>query len=311
MLSRRRLLTVLPAACCQGLAPILRAALAGGGKRVAAVYPSSLEPCAQAVEGLRSRLAANDEIPVDLLDLNGADFAVDAAREAQRKPAAVVAVGSEALRAVLDWRGAGRIISTMALAADSAGEYTAGRVAAAVYLDIPIRALIAELRRIFPEKTRVGVIRDPRRGGDRSWPVRSLAPDPGLVHFAECASADELLPVFLAFRHKVDFVICLPDSTLYNAATARPLIMASIENRLPVVGFSPAFLHAGAAVAMYPDYRAVGEQTGDLVRRCLGASECGGAESPRKIAVAVNAKVLRLLGLAFDASANPFLAVVR
>jgi ABC-type uncharacterized transport system substrate-binding protein len=92
-------------------------------------------------------------------------------------------------------------------------------------------------------------------------------------------------------------VICLPDAALYNGATARPLIMASLEHRLPVVGFSPAFLRAGAAVAIYPDYRAIGLQTAELVRRCLESGECASTETPRKTVVAVNTRVLRMLGI--------------
>jgi ABC-type uncharacterized transport system substrate-binding protein len=87
--------------------------------------------------------------------------------------------------------------------------------------------------------------------------------------------------------------------------------MASLENRLPIVGFSPAFLRAGAAVAIYPDYRGVGQQTADLVRRCLEPGDCSSWETPRKLNVAVNAKVMRMLGIDFNARANPDLVVLR
>ena len=311
MLSRRSMLIALPAALgYPGLPGNLRASPAGSVKRVAVAYPSALEPCTEAVEGLRQGLSGS-EVALDLLDVNKATFAGDAAQEMSRKPVAIVAVGSDAVRAVLAQDSQTKTISSMTLEADRAAGSQAGRVTAAVYLDIPIRTLVVELRKIFPEKTRVGVIRNPGRGGDTASQIRSQAPEPGLLEIAECASADELLPVFLAFRKKVDFVVCLPDGSLYNSATARPLIMASLENRLPIVGFSPAFLRAGAAVAVYPDYRGIGQQTADLVRRCLEPGDCTGWETPRKVEVAVNAKVLRMLGMEFKAVANPDLVVVR
>jgi putative ABC transport system substrate-binding protein len=307
MLSRRSMLIALPAAFgCQGLLGNLRAAAAGGARRVAVLFPSALEPCVEAVEGLRLRLSGN-EVSLDLADLNSTTFTTDADRAMAGKPVAVVAIGSEALHSVLDREPQVKIISTMTLEADRAAGSRAGRVAAAVYLDIPIRTVIAELRKLFPEKARVGLIRNPGRGGETSQ-IRSQAPD---LEIADCATADELLPVFLAFRKRVDFVICLPDGSLYNSATARPLIMASLENRLPIVGFSPAFLRAGAALAVYPDYRGIGQQTADLVRRCLEPGDFASRETPRKINVAVNAKVLRMLGLDFKAGANPDLVIVR
>ncbi|MGC9946591.1 MAG: ABC transporter substrate binding protein [Bryobacteraceae bacterium] len=311
MVSRRAILIGLPAALgCQGLSGNLSGSAAGGTKRVAVVFPSALEPCAQAVEGLRSRLSGGD-VAVDLVDVSQATFAVDADREIARRPAAIVAVGSDAVRAVLARESQAKTISSMTLEADRAAGLQAGRVTAAVYLDIPIRTLIVELRKVFPQKARVGVIRNPGRGGETASQIRSQAPEPALLEIADCASADELLPVFLAFRKKVDFVICLPDGSLYNSATARPLIMASLENRLPIVGFSPAFLRAGAAAAIYPDYRGIGQQTADVVRRCLEPGDCASRETPRKVDVAVNAKVLRMLGIDFQPAANPDLVILR
>ncbi|MGO4879217.1 MAG: ABC transporter substrate-binding protein [Bryobacteraceae bacterium] len=311
MLSRRSMLMALPAAF--GLAAtrgILRAGIANGARRIAVVFPSSLQPCAEAVDGLRERLSGG-EIVLDLLDANKATFAADATAELVRKPAVVVAVGSDAVRQASALESTFKIVSTMTLEADRAGGWSqASRVAAAVYLDIPIHTQISELRKIFPERTRVGVIRNPGRG-EPMPSLRTLGPDPGTLEIADCATADELLPVFLRFRKKVDFVLCLPDSSLYNSATARPLIMASLENRLPIVGFSPAFVRAGAAVGIYPDYGGVGRQTGDLVRRCLEPGDCAGWETPRKIDVAVNAKVLRMLGLEYRPGANPDVVVLR
>jgi ABC-type uncharacterized transport system substrate-binding protein len=312
MLSRRNMLMALPAALgCRGPLGDLWAAALGGAKRVAVVYPAALEPCVEAVEGLRLRLSGS-ELAVDLLDVNEAALGGGAAQEMPRRPAVIVAVGSDAVRAVLARESQIRTVSTMTLEADRpAAASPARRVTGAVYLDIPIHTLVAELRKLFPAKTRVGVIRNPRRGGDLAFESRGQMPDPGSLEIADCATADELLPVFLAFRKKVDFVVCLPDGSLYNGATARPLIMASLENRLPIVGFSPAFLRAGAAVAIYPDYRGVGRQTADLVRRCLEPGDCASWETPRKVAVAVNAKVLRMLGIDFEAAANPELVILR
>jgi ABC-type uncharacterized transport system substrate-binding protein len=197
------------------------------------------------------------------------------------------------------------------LEADHAAESQTTRVHAAIYLDIPARILVAELRKLFPSRPRIGVIRNPIRRDPSAAQIRGQGADMSSVEVADCATPDELLPVFLGMRKKVDFVICLPDGSLYNGATARPLIMASLENRLPIVGFSPAFLRAGAAVALYPDYRAIGYQTADLIRRCLEPGDCACAESPKKVSVAVNAKILRMLGIQFAAAAYPDVLVVQ
>jgi len=307
MLTRRSMLLRLSAALASiGVARNWPASAAGIARRIAVMFPSAVEPCTEALEGMRQRFSGSDVV-LDLLDVNQPAFLADAQQAMLRKPAVIVAVGSDALRAILVRESSVKTVSTMTLEADRDNGSKAGRVTAAVYLDIPLRTIAAELRRLFPEKTRIGVIRNPGRGNS----IRGQVPEGGALEIADCATANELLPVFLAFRKKVDFVVCLPDSSLYNGATARPLIMSSLENRLPIVGFSPAFLRAGAAVAIYPNYRGVGEQTADLVRRCLEPGDCAGWEAPRKVDVAVNAKVLRMIGVDFKVSAGADLMVLR
>lgn len=98
----------------------------------------------------------------------------------------------------------------------------------------------------------------------------------------------------------MDFVLCLPDSTLYNSTTAKPLILASLNNRVPIVGFSANFVRAGAAIGVYPDFRDVGVQTGEIAQRGLAGQAIAADEGPRKVTVAVNQRVVRLLGLEYQ-----------
>jgi ABC-type uncharacterized transport system substrate-binding protein len=68
---------------------------------------------------------------------------------------------------------------------------------------------------------------------------------------------------------------------------------------LPVFGFSPAFVRAGAAAGVYPDYRALGRQTAELALRVQRGEGKGEAaeEYPGKVRIAVNLRMVHLLGL--------------
>jgi len=314
MVSRRFILMGLPLVGWRSGYGPAAARAAAFARRVAVIFPSAVAPCAEAVEGLRTRLPGG-EVSLDLLDLNQDTFTSNVTLELARKPSVIVAVGSEALHAVLDRPAAATMasimVSTMTLEADHAAGLQTARIHAAVYLDIPIRTLVAELRRLFPGRPRIGVIRNSSRGDPTAIQIRGQGPEMSSVEVADCSTPDALLPVFLSLRKKVDFVICLPDGVLYNGATARPLIMASLEHRLPIVGFSPAFLRAGAAVAVYPDYRSIGYQTAVVIRRCLEPGDCACGEGPQKVNVAVNAKILRILGMEFAAASFPDVEVLR
>jgi ABC-type uncharacterized transport system substrate-binding protein len=112
----------------------------------------------------------------------------------------------------------------------------------------------------------------------------------------DCSGPEHLMQSFHALQNRVDFVWVPPDGALYNSSTVKPLIRASIENRLPVVGFSASFVRTGAVAGVYPDYFEVGLQAGEMAKNYLSGANLMN-ESPRKIRAAVNPRVARLLGL--------------
>ena len=64
-----------------------------------------------------------------------------------------------------------------------------------------------------------------------------------------------------------------------------------------MIGFSEGFVRAGATVGFYPDYADIGVQTAETVKRYLANQEVSRGEAPRKIRMAVNDRVLRILGI--------------
>ena len=251
MLSRRSMLMALPAAFgWRATRGILRACIANGARRIAVVFPSSRQPCAEAVDGLRERLSGG-EIVLDLLDANKATFAADATAELVRKPAVVVAVGSDAVRQASALESTFKFVSTMTLEADSAGGWSqASRVAAAVYLDIPIHTQISELRKIFPERTRVGVIRNPagRRPCRRCarWSRSGHTRDRRLCHGRRVVAGFSPLPQkgrFCALPARQ-----FPVQQRHGAAADHGVAREPVADRE-----LPAFVRAGAAVGIYPD----------------------------------------------------------
>jgi ABC-type uncharacterized transport system substrate-binding protein len=111
----------------------------------------------------------------------------------------------------------------------------------------------------------------------------------------ECAGPAQLLQVFQSLKDQVDLVLCFPDASLYNSATVKPLVLASLRYRLPLVGFSESFVRAGAAVGIYPNFREIGAQTADLALKALNRQPASRSETPRKYRVAVNQNITRLL----------------
>jgi ABC-type uncharacterized transport system substrate-binding protein len=276
-------------AFCMAAAPIVAQSAAS---EVAVVYRSGSDVYEDALSGLRESVAG---APyrfnfIDLAKPSG-DPALAAMLAAPPKLVAALGVGAwEKLR---DPRL--KVVPAVVLRQDVTA--SGRRPEDAVYADVPLVAVIEQLKQFFPARTRVGLI---YRSG---WPVPDAAAlarakQMGYeVVLLECAGPEKLLQAFSSLKGKADFVIALPDTELYNSATVKPLVLASLEERLPIVGFSAGFVRAGALAGVYPDFRDLGRQTGELVERLLAGQNQHAEMSPNKVVVAINERVVRLLGI--------------
>ncbi len=306
----------------QALGLVLLAAFSparpGGAREageVIVVFASEVPAYQEALEGLRQSLGPGTVQP-RFLDLTVAGFAGELAA-ALGRPATrlVIAIGTDAQLAVFSLRTEVPVLSTMILRSDAvrlpAREPPSQRVAA-VYLDLPVTGLLTEIKKLLPGKTRLGVIRNPSQTGQADPALEARARQLGFTPVVvDCSRPEDLAKAFLSLKPRADLVLLFPDSALYNNATVKPLILASLESRLPIIGFSSNFVRAGAAAGVYPDFRDVGSQAADLALRYLSGRAPLSDETPRKLVVAVNQRITRVLGLQHAPSGSTDLVVFR
>ena len=266
---------------------------------VAIVTTADVEAYAEALDGLKSGLAgASAEIRVFQLEKKGNKPNLPASFVAPQH-GVVIAIGSEAALALSQIPLDVPVLGTMILRSDAdSGKAAGNRTPSTIALDVPIDALADRLKEVFPGKTRLGIILNPAWPGLSSAGLQALAKQHGLaLHIAMCSRAEDVLAAFLSLKGQVDFVWCLPDNSVYNSVTVQALLLASLNNRLPIIGFSSSFVRAGALMGVYPDFREVGMQTAEAVRNYLAGRPLPTLETPRVFRVAVNQRVERLLGV--------------
>lgn len=262
--------------------------------QAAVVFRSGSEAYDQAVAGTREALAAAPCL-IRYIDLADSAGAAALAQTVAVSPKLVAAFGVGAVDRLFDIRAHPPLLPTLILRGDL--KLDASQRAGAIFADVPLVLIAGRLRAAFPGKSRLGLIRR----------ASQIAPDAAIVarlHQAgfdllivECPGAGNLLDAFQSLKGKVDFVIAQPDVELYNSATLKPLVMASLENRLPIVGFSAAFVRAGALAGVYPDFHELGKQTGELMIRILSGHPAHLDEEPRSVVISVNPRIARLIGI--------------
>ena len=101
-------------------------------------------------------------------------------------------------------------------------------------------------------------------------------------------------------KQRVDMVWTAPDSTLYDTASVRALLLAALRTNTPVFGYSTAFVKAGALVGIGVDPEAQGQQAATLALQLLkgaGDAKTSRVNPPENFQIAVNLIVASQIGV--------------
>lgn len=221
-------------------------------------------------------------------------------------PRLIVAVGVGALRGLAETEPRAPLLATLVpravwqRVADSATR--GGRPLSAVWLDQPVARQLDLLRLALPARHRVGILFGPESRMLEAELARAAAERNLEISAQRIDGAEQLPGALQRVLENADILLALPDPQIYNGATIQNVLTSAYRHRLPLAGFSPAYVKAGAMLAVFSTPAQVGVQTADLVRAAL-AGRLPAAQGPRLFSVGVNPDVARSLGIAVDADA--------
>lgn len=277
--------------------------------RVVIVSSDTAPAYTQTAEALTDSLVHQGIPRADISQSFAADLTARLTSGQPPRPVIFVALGSEAtqllvaagsptpvLSALIPRRSFERILR-------SHGKVTSARLSA-IYLDQPLARQLALIRQAFPQAKRLGVLWG-AESSDRATGLRSLAAASGLeLQETTVTQADDLPLALAQVLSSSDVLLALADPTIYNNATIQNILMSSFRARIPLVAFSPAYVRAGAVLAVYTTPVQAAAQAAELVLGVIrGKSLPDRAQEPNDFEVGVNARVAHALDLSPDASA--------
>ncbi len=169
-------------------------------------------------------------------------------------------------------------------------------------LDIPVRLQFETLKAVLPSSKKVGVLYNPRETGEVVRSAAEAATEVGLELIAITVSSVEQLPEMLEdFEKKVDVLWSVADSTVFSSdRSIEFLLRRTLQHRIPFMGLSPAFVKAGALLALSVDYTDVGAQCGEQAAKVLASRPPASLPitTPRKVTLYLNLNVARAIGVA-------------
>ncbi len=142
----------------------------------------------------------------------------------------------------------------------------------AIYIDQPIKRQLRLISESMPTRKQVGILLS-----DNSIYIKSeiikLADKYGLKpQFSIVRSEHEIGSLLSALMLNSDVLLALPDKLVFNRHTAHNILLSSYHKQIPVVGFSRAYVNAGAITAVFSSPEDIGMHMGDTVSSFLGAS---------------------------------------
>ena len=172
----------------------------------------------------------------------------------------------------------------------------------AIYLDQPLDRQVALFRIALPAHKRLGVLIGPD-SQDKLNPLQMAVGNQKIQLVTEkIDSADELLPALQRVLSDSDALLAIPDQLVFTKNNVQSILLTSYRYQDPVIGYSQAYVKAGALYAVYSTAMQIGQQAGELIQHLL-VSKSGTLpvpQYPKYFSVSVNAQVARSLGIQME-----------
>lgn len=265
-----------------------------GGMRVAVVTGAADGAYQETTQALRSALLA--EVPTAAIEEFPAD-GLSAGTLADRRM--IVTVGSKAAQAVAQLGLTRPVLHTLlpGSAYERLPRPREGVPTSAIFLDQPPERQIALLRLALPEWQRVALISGAGSEGLARRLSEAAAARQLQVQATSISSDGELYAALQSVLAEPAVLVAIPDTQVFNSYTVQNVLLTAYRNRSPVLGFSAAYIRAGALLGLYSTPSQIGTQAAGVVARVLQGERLPAPASPARFEVGINPSVARSLGI--------------
>ncbi len=173
----------------------------------------------------------------------------------------------------------------------------------AVYFDQPWARQLSLIRNAVPGR-RVGILlgRDTAELGAN---LLAVAREARMVASIEMVADEaDLVPALKRLLPNIDALLAVPDATIYNRSNIATILLTSYRAKVPLFGFSPSYVKAGALAAVYSHPGQIAQQVAEIIQNMPTSGGLPPPQSPRYFSVNINPQVRMSLELDMDDEAQ-------
>ena len=256
--------------------------------KLAIVYSDSLNSTLRTIRGIKSTIEKSStscEFHEFLLTTTASEIDVEIGSVKNLQPRLILTVGSHATKAVSDRITDVPIIFSAVLNPETSGfvnslQHPGGNITGAS-LDIPFNIQFTYFKRVIQNLKTIGVLYTAETA-NLIPPAKALAKAANLELIAMEVASEKDIPTALdQLNRQVDGIWSVADGGIFTPRSTRFILLNTLRNAKPLMGFSRNLVESGALFSLAYDYKDIGRQTGNIALRVLSG------ESPARIPVAV------------------------
>lgn len=173
-----------------------------------------------------------------------------------------------------------------------------------VRLNVSLARQIAIIARVMPDVRRIGILYNPQVSGTLLGDAQSAAAQNEIeLVTRRIVQPKDVAAALNGLKGKIDALLLIPDHIVITPDTTDFIGLYSLEQRIPVVAFSPKYLKLGAAMTISASPADVGKKAALLAQMLLAGDKVGRNSDVDVPQVDVNEVITRRLGIKVDYSA--------
>jgi ABC-type uncharacterized transport system substrate-binding protein len=275
--------------------------------RFVILHPDAGAGHEEAADALTQELIRGGITRSDIVRLSTADLAGQGLTEGSQTQL-IITLGADALRAALQRNPTTPVLASLIprgayerVLRESGGR--AGLHLSAVFLDQPVARQLELIHLAMPEVDRVGVLWS-KDAQPLFNAMQTAARHRGMqLVSSRVAARGEELTALAPVLADAQVLLALPDPLVFHSGSIANLLLATYRASIPLVGFSPSYVRAGALLSLYSTPRQIGLQTAQRALAQVASAQMPPLTTyPVDYTVEVNAHVARSLGRTMDAS---------
>lgn len=173
---------------------------------------------------------------------------------------------------------------------------TGARISA-LYLDQPDERRLRLLRLALPQATKLGVVLGPESRAVQAALRRSASAQGIELQIEVIDDEKQLIGALHRVMSEADILYAVPDPLVFNRHTAQNILLTAYRLGKPVIGYSRAYVNAGALLALHSTPAQIGRQLAETLLALPATLTLPPPRPPRDFSLEINERVAHSLGL--------------